>query len=76
MLLGESIHAGTCREVVGILRATMQHDKQRPLPVRPARNIELVVSATGRAGRTGSGLAVRDLERLAAHGGQPIKAET
>ena len=52
MLLGESIHACTCREVVGILRAAMQHDEQGASAcLRTARNIELVVSATRRAGK-------------------------
>ena len=32
MLLGQRIHAGPCREVVGILRAAMQHDDQWAAP--------------------------------------------
>src|SRR3546814_12155606 len=51
MLLGQSIHARPCREVVGILRAAMKHDKQRAFArMRPAmRNIELVDATSGGA---------------------------
>src|SRR5262249_49913076 len=52
MLLNESIHAATCREVVGILRAAVQHDEQGASTcLSMAWNIELVVSATGSAGK-------------------------
>ena len=67
MLLGESIHACACREVVCILRAAMQHDEQGASALlMTAGNIELVVSSPGRAGK-GSAQelsAFRDLERL------------
>src|SRR5262249_15990145 len=68
MLLGESSHAGTYREVVGILRAAMQHDEQgESTCLRMARSIELVLSITGLARKSPAQelSPVRDLERLA-----------
>ena len=69
MLLGQSIHARPCREVVGILRAAMQHDKQRAFArMRPAmRNIELVDATSCGAGKGARKelSSVRDLEQLA-----------
>ena len=41
-LLGQFIHARACGEVIGALRAAMQHDDQwAPVRVLPARNVEL-----------------------------------
>ena len=52
MLLGKSVHARTCGEVVGVLCAPMQHDKQGTSAcLRVPRNIKLVLSTTGRAGK-------------------------
>gem|GEM_PF-4432923 len=68
MLFGESIHTGPCRKVVGILRAAVQHDEQgAPAGAMTTRNIELVVSAPGRAGKGPAQIlsAIRDFERLA-----------
>ena len=52
MLLSQSIHAGPCGEVVGILRAAMQHDDQwaASAGMMTTRNIELVASPSGSAG--------------------------
>src|SRR5262249_55810392 len=79
MLLGESLHAGTCREIVDILRAAMQHDEQGASTcLRMTGNIELVLSLTGLAGKGPAQelSPVRDLERLAwPTVYQPIKAE-
>ena len=68
MLFGESIHAGPCREVIGVLRAAMQHDQQsRLVGVTTVRNIELVASASSSAGigPTQKLGTVRNLEGLA-----------
>jgi hypothetical protein len=50
MLLSEIVHAGSSREVVSILRATMQHHEQTsPANCVTTRNIELVAAASGGA---------------------------
>jgi hypothetical protein len=52
MLLSEIVHAGSSREVVSILRATMQHhDQTWPADWVTTRNIELVAAAPGGAGK-------------------------
>src|SRR4029078_4842497 len=68
VLLSEIIHTGPSCEVVSMLGATMQHHKQRRSALLEAtRNVELVVSATGRAGKGPAQelSPVRNLDNLA-----------
>ena len=68
MLLGQGIHARACGEVIGALRAAMQHDDQwAPARVLPARNVELVAPPSGSAGIGPAQVlsAVGDLEGFA-----------
>ena len=68
MLLSEIIHTGPSCEVVSMLGATMQHHKQRRSALlETTRNVELVVSATGRAGKGPAQelSPVRNLDNLA-----------
>jgi hypothetical protein len=68
VLLREIIHAGPSREVVSMLGAAMQHQKQRRSALLEAtRNVELVVSASGRAGKGPAQelSPVRNLDNLA-----------
>jgi hypothetical protein len=68
MLLSEIVHAGSSREVVSILRATMQHhDQTSPANCVTTRNIELVAAAPGgaRKGAAQELSTLWDLECLA-----------
>ena len=69
MLLRQVVHAGSCGEVVGILRAAMQHDDQWAASdgMMTSRNVELVASPSRDAGIGPVQVlsAVGDLERLA-----------
>ena len=49
--LGQPVHAGADREILGILRAAVQHDDERARPLGQAgRDVEPVVAAAGGAG--------------------------